>query len=178
MNNFNFKVYTFYSISMVLSQNEVLLNSLRAFYIDNKKHYDTFRSIVNKECIISLRILDFFVTTYAKQNKTVIPETKYAIHQEYKNQLKGYNKTKFDPFSRTYKNDNSQKIDFDHPHGNIQTTIGQLNFFRWALSNRIIEYLERHYHDVSPLLSRSTKKKNVHSTTQCSQDKMLVSSLI
>lgn len=145
---------------MVLSQNEVLLNSLTSFYLDNKKHYDTFKSIINKDSIISLRILDYFVTTYAKQNKTVIPETKYAIHQEYKNQLKGYNKTKFDPFSRTYKNDVSKKFIFEHPNGNVETTIGQLNFFRWALTNGIIEYLERHYHDVSPLLSRSTKKKN------------------
>lgn len=143
---------------MVLGQNEVLLNSLEKFYMTHEKHYDTFRSIVNKDSIISLRILDFFVTTYAKQRNTVIPYTRYAIHQEYKNQLKGYNKTKFDPFSRTYKNDTSKKIEFKHPRGNIVTTIGQLNFFRWALTNGIIEYLERHYHDVTPLLSRSTKK--------------------
>lgn len=143
---------------MVLSQNDVLLNSLTIFYLENKKYYDTFKSIINKESIISLRIIDYFVTTYAKQNKTVIPESRYAIHQEYKNQLKGYNKRKFDSFSRTYKNDSSKKFVFTHPNGNIETTIGQLNFFRWALSNGIVEYLERHYHDVSPLLSRSSKK--------------------
>ncbi len=171
---------------MVLSQNEVLLNSLTAFYLENKKHYDTFRGIVNKESIISLRILDFFVTTYAKQNKTVIPETKYAIHQEYKNQLKGYNKTKFDPFSRTYKNDSSKKFLFEHPNGDIETTVGQLNFFRWALVNGIVEYLERHYHDVSPLLSRSTKKKgssaelclHAHGSNADGKDRVVVSGLI
>ena len=145
---------------MVLSQNEVLLNSLTNFYLNNSKHYDTFKSIINKDSIISLRIIDYFVTTYAKQNKIIIPENKYAVHQEYKNQLKGYNKTKFDPFSRTYKNDNSKKFIFEHPNGIIHTTIGQLNFFRWALTNGIVEYIERHYHDISPLLSRSTKKNN------------------
>jgi hypothetical protein len=31
---------------------------------------------------------------------------------------------------------------------NIQTTIGQLNFFKWAFENEIIEYIEKYKSDI------------------------------
>ena len=145
---------------LVLSQNDVLLKSLTNYFYKNPENYEIFYNIVNKKSEISLRILDFFVTTYAKQKSLVLPECQYAVHQEYKNQLRGYSKKKFDPFSRTYKNSAPKKFIFEHPYGNIETTIGQLNFFRWALSNNIVNYLQKHYNDVFPLLSKNTKKQN------------------
>jgi hypothetical protein len=30
----------------------------------------------------------------------------------------------------------------------IQTTIGQLNFFKWVLENNIIDYIETHYQEI------------------------------
>ena len=174
---------------LVLSQNDVLLNSLKQYFSNNTKEYQTFLDIVNKKSEISLRILDFFVTTYAKQKKLILPENQYTVHQEYKNQLRGYSKKKFDPFSRTYKNSAPRKFLFEHPEGNIETTIGQLNFFRWALSNGIVEYLNNHYDDVFPLLSKNTKntakktrnkesEEELHITARKEDGSIVVSGLI
>ena len=30
----------------------------------------------------------------------------------------------------------------------IQTTIGQLNFFKWAIENKIIEYIDENYESI------------------------------
>ena len=47
----------------------------------------------------------------------------------------------------------------------IQTTIGQLNFFRWALENKILDYIEKNVesinNDMNKRNSTSKKKKLV-----------------
>jgi hypothetical protein len=30
----------------------------------------------------------------------------------------------------------------------METTIGQLNFFKWAIENKIINYIQEHYDDI------------------------------
>ena len=101
-------------------------------------------NIINGESSISLRIVDWFVTNYAKKNFTVYNIVKnnsnirFKVYFDYKLKLKAYSKKRFDPFCRweritiPYKDD---KV--------IQTTIGQLNFFKWALKNKIINYIEQ-----------------------------------
>ena len=59
------------------------------------------------------------------------------VFHSYKSQLKAYSKKKFDPFCR--RDRLLFKIDDDH---SVETTIGQLNFFKWAISNLIIDYIE------------------------------------
>ena len=59
------------------------------------------------------------------------------VHNNYKGQLKAYSKKNFDPFCRRnrirfYYDDNKYFI----------TTVGQLNFFKWALENYIINYIQ------------------------------------
>ena len=65
------------------------------------------------------------------------------VHNNYKGQLKAYSKKNFDPFCRRnrirfYYDDNKYFI----------TTVGQLNFFKWALENYIINYIQSHIKDV------------------------------
>jgi hypothetical protein len=46
---------------------------------------------------------------------------------------------------------------------NIETTIGQLNFFKWAIEHNIIEYIHEHYSEIeSDMNARNTisKKRN------------------
>ena len=47
----------------------------------------------------------------------------------------------------------------------IQTTIGQLNFFRWALENKILDYIEKNVeainNDMNKRNSTSKKKKTI-----------------
>ena len=61
------------------------------------------------------------------------------VHNNYKGQLKAYSKRNFDPFCRRnrirfYYEDNKYFI----------TTVGQMNFFKWAMENHIIEYIRDH----------------------------------
>lgn len=58
------------------------------------------------------------------------------IHNDYKSQLKSYNKKNFDPFCRR------DRVNLYYVKGKyISTTIGQLNFFKWAIENYIINYV-------------------------------------
>ena len=144
------------------TQNELLLNNLLDFY--EEKKYDKMLKIINGECKISLRIVDWFTTNYAKKFYTVYDinydngiKKRFKVYNDYKLQLKAYSKKRFDPFCRwerifvPYKNDKQ-----------IQTTIGQLNFFRWAIENRVIDYIEDNYLSIeNDMNSRnSTAKKS------------------
>ena len=43
----------------------------------------------------------------------------------------------------------------------IETTIGQLNFFKWALENKIIEYIENNYDTIEKDMNcRNSTSKN------------------
>ena len=52
------------------TQNDLLLNNLLDFYSDSDK-LDTMLSIINGESKISLRIVDWFATNYAKKFYTL-----------------------------------------------------------------------------------------------------------
>ena len=127
--------------SGVISKIDLLMTSLSKFYID-EKNINILIPIVQGCSIISLRVLDWFVTNYCKKQNTVIhyqkdgKPQKLIVHLDYKNQLKAYSKKQFDPFCRR------ERINFIYGKGNeLLTTVGQLNFFRWAIENNIINYI-------------------------------------
>jgi hypothetical protein len=104
--------------------------------------------IITGESKISLRIVDWFATNYAKKNYTlyIIDQTvdnvarRFKVYDDYKLKLKAYSKKRFDPFCRW------DRISIPYKDGNfIETTIGQLNFFKWALENKVIEYIQHNY---------------------------------
>ena len=42
----------------------------------------------------------------------------------------------------------------------METTIGQLNFFKWALQNNVIRYIEEHYNEIeADMNNRNTSSK-------------------
>ena len=116
--------------------------------------------IINGESKISLRIVDWFVTNYSKKNYTVInlkktdESLRIKIYDDYKLKLKAYSKKRFDPFCRW------DRITIPlNKDTFIQTTIGQLNFFKWALEYDIIKYIEDNYNDIdSDMNFRNTNK--------------------
>tara|TARA_A100001011_G_scaffold385732_1_gene460251 strand:+ start:1365 stop:1904 length:540 start_codon:yes stop_codon:yes gene_type:complete len=119
------------------TQNSLLLNNLMKFYNVNN-NLENILPIINGESEISLRLIDWFVTNYAKKNFTVykIKNERFKVYIDYKLKLKAYSKKRFDPFCRW------DRINIPYKDETyIQTTIGQLNFFRWALENNIIKYI-------------------------------------
>ncbi len=149
--------------SIMHTQNELLLNSLKEFY-KNKVNLDKMMKIVNGKTRISLRIVDWFVTNYAKKYYTVYDITykgepaRFKVYNEYKLKLKAYNKRRFDPFCRW----DRTVIPYEKDTY-METTIGQLNFFKWAIENSIIEYIETNYGDIESDMnarnSTSSKKR-------------------
>ena len=133
----------------LITQNDLLLNKLMEFY---KKKDDLIKmlNIINGTSNISLRIVDWFVTNYAKKYYTVYTlenttndSTRVKVYDEYKLKLKAYSKKRFDPFCRW------ERITIPIDEATyIQTTIGQLNFFKWALENKIIDYIEKNLEDI------------------------------
>ena len=128
------------------TQNDLLLNNLLKFYEENN-NMDYMLRIINGESKISLRIIDWFATNYAKKYYTVyeIPNTerRFKVYVDYKLKLKAYSKKRFDPFCRW------DRITVPYKDGKyIQTTIGQLNFFKWALENNVIHFIEENYSNI------------------------------
>jgi hypothetical protein len=115
---------------------------------DENDNLDKMLKIITGESKISLRIVDWFATNYAKKHYTlyVIDQTsdnvcrRFKVYDDYKLKLKAYSKKRFDPFCRW------ERISIPYKDGkSIETTIGQLNFFKWALENKVVDYIENNY---------------------------------
>lgn len=151
------------SNSNYTTQNDLLLNNLLKFYEENN-NMDYMLRIINGESKISLRIIDWFATNYAKKYYTVyeIPNTerRFKVYVDYKLKLKAYSKKRFDPFCRW------DRITVPYKDGKyIQTTIGQLNFFKWALENNVIHYIEENYANIEKdMNNRNSTSKNKSSS--------------
>ena len=141
------------------TQNQLLLQNLLQFYkTDN--NLEKMLNIINGESTISLRIVDWFATNYSKQYFTIIEnkyDNRFKVYNDYKLKLKAYSKKRFDPFCRW------DRINIPYKDGkDIQTTIGQLNFFKWAIENQVIKYIEGNYQAIENDMNKrnSTSKKN------------------
>ena len=138
-------------------QNELLLTNLTKYYSDNDfVQLDKILNILKGESEISLRIIDWFVTNYSKQHYVVYPldNTRFKVYNDYKLKLKAYSKKRFDPFCRW------EKTIIPYKSGQfIQTTIGQLNFFKWIVDHKILDYIHENYESIEHDMSlRNTSK--------------------
>jgi len=149
------------------TQNDLLMNTLMDFYRqgDNLKR---ILKIITGETKISLRIVDWFATNYAKKNFTlynIIEKNgntrRFKVYVDYKLKLKAYSKKNFDPFCRW------DRISIPYENGtHIETTIGQLNFFKWTLENNIIQFIEDNYEDIENDMNKrnsTSKRKDINS---------------
>lgn len=138
-----------YHSTALNTQNDLLLSNLMEFY-NNHGNLEKMMKIINGESEISLRIVDWFVTNFAKKYYTVyeyIQKTadneisiRFKVYNDYKLKLKAYSKKRFDPFCRW------DRISVPYNEKQVmETTIGQLNFFKWAIENKIVDYIKSNY---------------------------------
>ena len=170
------------SQAVYTSQNSLLLNNLTAYYKEGN-NMEKMLSIINGMSPISLRIVDWFTTNYAKKNYTVydIPNKdvskvkRFKVYVDYKLRLRSYSKNRFDPFCRW------ERINIPYKNGtSIQTTIGQLNFFKWAFENDVIKYIEENYSAIEKDMNNrnsTAKKKNtpVNQKTRKKREELSIS---
>ena len=129
------------------SKQDVMMESLQDFYAKSanmKKLLD----MVQNNSGVSLRVIDHLVTNYAQKHNVIYDikrggkVKKFFLYLDYKAQLKAYSKKQFDPFCR------ADRIIFGNKNVQLETTVGQLNFFRWAIMNNVITYAKRHLNKI------------------------------
>ena len=152
----------------ISSQENLLLKSFEHFY-ENLDCYNDLIAIINSQTKvnkfkISIRLIDYFVTKYSKKNKITykLNDNKntneliqFSIYQSYKQQLKVFQKKNFDPFAR------GTRIPYFINNNCIITTIGQLNFFKWFISKKIMDYVIKNKEAIELEINKSNKNKLV-----------------
>ena len=147
--------------------NDLLLTSLTTFYKkgDNMKELNV---ILTNQKKISLRLIDWFTTNYSKKNniiyliyldkennktldETITIHNQFNVYNSYKSQLKAYSKKQFDPFCRR------ERLQFSCGGRILDTTIGQLNFFKWIINNKIMDYVATNIDDIENDMNDSLK---------------------
>ena len=134
---------------------ELIVNSLQRFY-SQRADMDEIMPILLGTSPLSLRLVDWFVTNYAKAHNTayLLEGQEFLVYMNYKSQLKAYSKKLFDPFCRR------ERIYFQIPnHPVFLTTVGKLNFFRWAIEKGVLDYLRLHVDAVEKEMNASMKEQ-------------------
>jgi hypothetical protein len=170
----------------MISQQDWLLRVLLEFY-QNREYLEIVKKIVNREFMIgigkskkvSIRIVNWFVTNYAKQYFTVyesVDKERFFVWTRFRSAEDGYSKEMFDPYSRK----DRIIIPYDETTKLI-TTIGQLNFFKWAILNKVIDYIEENYEviekDMNNRNSTSKRKEQIvdNSKTRKKREELSIS---
>ena len=166
--------------SKLLSKESLLLQSLYTYYQEDD-NIDRMIPIVTGNAKVSLRVLDWFVTNYSKKFDIIFPIKKnrdiikFNVYQDYKNKLKSYNKRFFDPFCRKNKKNLTNKIAFKYNEDKyIVTTIGQLNFFRWAIRNKVINYVEEYLDLINKHMNKNNYNKKKYKIKKSDQKEKVI----
>lgn len=134
---------TFYDLKRYRSNPKYLIENL----FEIKKGYDEFKP----EDFIDASLEDKNDFGNASYNDL------FMIHDNYKCKLKEYNKKNFDPFCRwervtlTYEKQTQLQGDkiITIKEKTFETTVAQLNFFKWAIENHIIDYMTEHFDEIN-----------------------------
>jgi hypothetical protein len=133
---------------------ELIVNSLQQFYSarDDKEY---IIKLLEGTSDTSLRLIDWFVTNYAKQHNIsyILNNQEFLVYTNYKSQLKAYSKKLFDPFCRR------ERIMFQiQGYEMFQTTVGKLNFFRWALEKGVLDYIKMNMAKIEAAMNTSSRE--------------------
>lgn len=147
----------------IISGKDLLMMALVRFYKQNNNQ-NMYRiiPIIESNCAISLRLIDWFVTNYSKKYNTIIKKQKnldgmeyFNVYISYRQQLKAFSKQQFDPFRRR----DRIRFVYDKDNNWVETTIGQLNFFKWILQNNILDFIMENIDVIEADMMTSQKKQ-------------------
>lgn len=164
-----------------LTQKKSILLSPISTFFSNTENLAKMLPVLHGKARISLRLLDWFVTNYSKKFNVVYTlngtgtSDNFVVYSSYKSQLKAFSKVSFDPFCRR------ERIDFYYTLNNIErkivTTIAQLNFFKWAIENKVIDYVIQYLDEIEYDMKESTEtaKMQIKSGTRKKRTELSVS---
>lgn len=124
-----------------------ILEKNRNFFSQFHAYFKEFLLITNFGNII--RIIDWFLENYSKKHNIhygINESREFYVYDEYQIQLNNYTRLYFDPFCRNKKifckyQDEEKEMVF-------LSSIGQINFFRWAIENGVIKYVKIHLNEI------------------------------
>ncbi len=165
-------IFKDFKVNIDIKMKDVLLYSLKSYY-EKDNNLERLLNIIKYKKKVSLRVIDWFATNYSKKNNIIyiiykddmgnktLKQTdtivsQFNVYNSYKSQLKAYSKKRFDPFCRR------ERIETLINNIYLNTTIGQLNFFRWIINNNVIDYIQENIIDIENDMNNSLKeiKKN------------------
>jgi hypothetical protein len=135
---------------------ELIVASLQKFYT-GRTDMKEILPLLQGTSGVSLRLIDWFVTNYAKKHNTgyILEGQEFLVYMNYKSQLKAYSKKLFDPFCRR------ERIMFQVPGEEpFVTTVGKLNFFRWAIEKGVLTYLSLNNATIEAEMNKAMKEQN------------------
>lgn len=148
---------TIVDISDLDQKERELLLSLDDFFTEEMIK-DIIIPIKQQHWNISLRTLDYLLTTYAKPHNVQYRRTQdehfpWNLYKSYKSMLLNSGpKKKFDPFCR------GNRIVYKKGNTEVKTTLGQLNFFRWAIKNEVLKWAVDHAEEIQADIDKNSKK--------------------
>lgn len=157
----------------VQGKQELIVTWLQEFFT-NPGHLEEILPILQGKSPISLRLIDWFVTNYAKKNNIsyILNQRQFLVYFHYKRELKAYSKRMFDPFCRR------ERIMFQsRGYEAFVTTVGQLNFFRWALEKDILTYIKSNLESIEKDMNTSMREHygSTNSSNSSSEPKTVIS---
>ena len=142
----------------------LLKKSLLDFY-KISQNSEKLVNVLQKNTEYSLRILEWFCSNYSKKHNIIYPvhrNKEFNVYLSYKSQLDSYQKKQFDPFKRKHKGYEKFDLKYD-TNKYIETTVGQLNFFRWCIENKILDFVKVNIgsikEDMNKSINYSTNKE-------------------
>ena len=140
---------------------ELIIASLQRFY-SGRDDLNEIVELLKGTSEVSLRLIDWFVTNFSKAHSTsyILNGQEFVVYMNYKNQLKAYSKKLFDPFCRR------ERISFQIPgHEAFLTTVGKLNFFRWAIEKGILDYIKGHQPEIEKEMNAAMREQTKKPST-------------
>lgn len=139
---------------MLDTRAEVLKESLLEFY-RKKKNFDIFNEIISERTSkFSLRVIEWFCNNFSRKYDISYKTSRnkdFNVYLAYKSQLDSYSKKQFDPFNRKHKG--FPPFEITYGDKKVETTVGQMNFFKWCINNNVLEYIEKYLDNIKQDMS-------------------------
>jgi hypothetical protein len=126
-----------------------LKESLTIFYREEEYNFHVLCMVTGMfESPISLRLIEWYVTDGLRE---ALPDHKMST--EYVDNLRIYTRKMFDPFRR------SDRIELCLHGVNMETTVGQMNFFRWFIKSGLWERMRVQHRHIGEAMSIHTAQR-------------------
>lgn len=141
-----------------------LYNQLLDFYANTPYIEDILIPLNNESHPLSLRLINWVVTNFVRVQgvRYCVNDKVFDIHANYQSQLTHWKKSLFDPFRRN--NRIRWKIGEEQF---MITTLSQLNFFRWCIEYKLLDFILEHKQAIENQMKLHEKPKHNKSNWPC-----------